>query len=379
MRAALVGIALTLTAAVSAPALADDKLLQDAIAFNGQVLFLSMKVPGMVIGAVRSNGETAFAGFGKVADGSDAEPDRGTHLRIGSITKTFTGQVLADLVAEGTVQFTDPLEKRLGWSVPIPAKDGRIIRLIDLATHSSGLPREAEREPGPENDPFVTVTKDAYVKTLAGDPLLFPPGTGIIYSNVGFDLLAQALSSAAGMPYEDLLKTRVLEPAGMRDTGFALSAEAEKNFFQGHGFSGEPLPNVPTSPMIVGAGGLYSTPDDILRWLRWHLDRFAAEGAETRLLDQAAYVNRDGMRPVLGMDESGHMDAMGLGWVIMNPKGDRPLILQKAGGLQGTFSYVAFAPARGIGVFVAINEFNVSAALAMAAAVNDLLAELEPR
>jgi D-alanyl-D-alanine-carboxypeptidase/D-alanyl-D-alanine-endopeptidase len=79
------------------------------------------------------------------------------------------------------------------------------------------------------------------------------------------------------------------------------------------------------------------------------------------------------------MDESGRMDAMGLGWVIMAPEGDRPLILQKAGGLQGVFSYVAFAPARGTGVCAAINAFDLAAGLAMAKAADELIAELAPR
>ncbi len=67
-----------------------------------------------------------------------------------------------------------------------------------------------------------------------------------------------------------------------------------------------------------------------------------------------AYVPRDGMKPASGLDKSGHASAMGLGWIVMAPKGDQPLILQKAGGLQGVFSYVAFAPTRGVGVFVTI-------------------------
>ncbi len=114
-------------------------------------------------------------------------------------------------------------------------------------------------------------------------------------------------------------------------------------------------------------------------WFRWHLERFAEEGAEVRLLDHAAYLPRDGLQTVFGMDESGHMDAMGLGWVVMMPEGDRPLILQKAGGLQGVFSYVAFAPTRGVGVFVAINALDVAAATTMAQAANDLIATLAPR
>jgi D-alanyl-D-alanine-carboxypeptidase/D-alanyl-D-alanine-endopeptidase len=73
------------------------------------------------------------------------------------------------------------------------------------------------------------------------------------------------------------------------------------------------------------------------------------------------------------------MDEMGLAWVVMQPEGDRPLILQKSGGLQGQFSYIAFAPTRGVGVFVSINEFNATGFSEMAKAVNDLITELAPR
>ena len=77
------------------------------------------------------------------------------------------------------------------------------------------------------------------------------------------------------------------------------------------------------APVIVGSGGLYSTPRDLLRWLQWHLDRFGNERAAERLIDHAAYLWRDGLNSVVGMDESGHMDAMGLAWIIM-AAGGRP-------------------------------------------------------
>ncbi len=73
------------------------------------------------------------------------------------------------------------------------------------------------------------------------------------------------------------------------------------------------------------------------------------------------------------------MDAVSLGWIVMAPQDNRPLILQKAGGLQGIFSYTAFAPARGIGVFIAISKFDFGAATAMTEAANRLIAELAPR
>ncbi len=357
---------------------ASDKLLEEVLQFTGTALFLETKVPALVIGAVR-NDETAFAGYGKTNAESDRVPNGKTALRIGSITKPFTGAVLASLLADGKVKLMDPLQQTLGWDTPIPTKNGKQIRLIDLATHTSGLPREIERPPGPDNNPFQTITKEALIHNLQSGQLLFPPGTGALYSNFGFDLLAQALANIAGTSYEDLLQERVLKPAGLVSTVFALPDKRDDPPLQGHNFDGTPLPAVPTVPMIMGSGGLYSTPEDMLRWIAWHLDRSWHPNVEMRLLDHAAYVYRDGLDPVFGLDESGSMDALGLGWIIMMPRGSHPLILQKAGGLQGIFSYMAFAPSRGVGAFAAISQFNFGAATTMARAVNALIATLAPR
>ena len=100
-----------------------DKLLDEAVEFTGAVLFLESKVPALVIGAVR-NGAVSVAGFGKVRSDADRAPDGKSLFRIGSITKAFTGAVLASLVADGVVKFTDPLQKHLGWEVKVPSKDG---------------------------------------------------------------------------------------------------------------------------------------------------------------------------------------------------------------------------------------------------------------
>ena len=371
------GLALALISALgTASARAEDKLLAEAVDFTGTFIYLGAKPPAFVIGAIR-NGETVVRGFGEIAKGSGKEPDGDTLMRVGSITKVFCGATLASMVADGTVGFADKLQDRLGWDVKIPERDGKSIRLIDLATHASGLPREAEGTPG--ENATSDRSKQDYVNSLTPDALLFAPGTGVLYSNFGFDLLAQALANAGGKPYPDLLKERVLDPAGLKDTRFDLTEADKTRTMQGHNFDGSPMPLIATSPMIVGAGGLYSTTNDMLRWLGWHLDRFATANAEMRLLDHAAYLDRDGLSPVFGMDEGGMMDAMGLGWVVMRPEGNRPLILHKSGGLQGQFSFVAFAPARGVGVFASMNQFSVEGFDAMAKATIELITELAPR
>ena len=78
----------------------------------------------------------------------------------------------------------------------------------------------------------------------------------------------------------------------------------------------------------------------MLRWVGWHLDRFSSKDAEMRFLDQATYLDRDGLNPgVRHGRRPARMDAMGLGWVVMRPEGNRPLIVQKAGGLAGHIQF----------------------------------------
>lgn len=376
MRKALV-LALIATCAIGRTAAAEDRLLQETVDFTGAILFSSIDVPGLIIGATR-DGETAVAGFGAVAESSDQPPDGDTLLRVGSITKVFTGAALASLVADGEVQLSDPLETHLDWDITFPQKEDRPIRLIDLVTHTSGLPREIDVDFGPPDDPFEPHTREAYEHNLADAELFFAPGDGALYSNFAFNLISWALEDVSGQDFPDLLAERVLQPAGLTNTGYTVDG-TENTLFQGHAPDGTALPFTPSRPGIYGSGGLYSSANDMLHWLSWHMDRFSPNNAEMRLLNHAAFVSRDGLDPVLGMDESGHMDAMGLGWVIMHPEGDRPLILQKAGGMQGILSYVAFAPTRDVGVFVAINEFDFSAAMEMAPMVNELIAQLAPR
>jgi D-alanyl-D-alanine-carboxypeptidase/D-alanyl-D-alanine-endopeptidase len=145
---------------------------------------------------------------------------------------------------------------------------------------------------------------------------------------------------------------------------------------QGHDFDGSPLPTVPMPISIECAGGLHSTANDMARWMKWHVDRFATADHDLRLLDHAAYLYRDGLTAVAGLDDAEPMDAMGLGWVINMPVANRPLILQKSGGLQGTFAYLAIAPTRGVAAFFVMTQFNTSAFKAAVTATNGLTANL---
>ena len=341
-------------------------------------MYLTAQVPGLIFGAVR-NGETAFVGFGGDRDGNGKEPDENSIFRIASVSKVFCGNVLGSLVVDGTVGLTDPLQAYVGEGVTVPTKDGRTLRLIDLVGQNSGLPRELSRPESPPEDPFATNTKEVQLAEIQKDLYLFAPGTSAFYSNYGYDLLGTALSNAAGKPYADLLKERVLDPLGMKDTSVNPPAEAKDRLMQGHFFDGSPMPNVPTSAGIECAGGLHTTGADMLRFIAWNLDQTGEDLREVRQITQAAHVYRDGLKTVVGIDDAGPMGAMGLGWVINFPEGNRPLILEKTGGLQGFFIYMAIAPTRGVGAFFVMNEFNAGAYHGAVTATNNFVASMATR
>jgi len=104
------------------------------------------------------------------------------------------------MTAKGTVALTDPLTK---WQPDLgPGVNGDIERvtLLNLATHAGCFPREVPHEASPDNDPFATITRDAFAAWIKKEPLLFAPDTAVLYSNFGFDLLAISLSAAGKKP-----------------------------------------------------------------------------------------------------------------------------------------------------------------------------------
>jgi serine-type D-Ala-D-Ala carboxypeptidase/endopeptidase len=151
-----------------------------------------------------------------------------TIFEIGSITKVFTSLLLADMVERGEVALDDPVEDYLPDSVTVPSYNGRVITLVDLATHTAGLPRMPPvANPG-------DVGADRIYEILSGYTLLREPGEQFEYSSLGVGLLGHVLSLRAGLSYEELLRTRVFEPLGMDSTTITLSDEQRRRMATGY-------------------------------------------------------------------------------------------------------------------------------------------------
>jgi serine-type D-Ala-D-Ala carboxypeptidase/endopeptidase len=373
MRSAAVVLALiiaTIGRAFAADAPAADPVLAEATSLGGAVMFIDSGAPGMVLVIVRGD-HSVVLGYGETEKGNQHQPDGRSLLRLNSITKVFATEVLVSLAAEGKLRLSDPLQRYSG-DVQVPAFSGHPITLLDLVTHSAGLPREMGPAP-PDVNPRAWPTREDRWQWLPGYKLLWAPGSIASYSNVGFDFLADAMEAAGGQSYPDLLRARVTVPLGMVDTGFAPTAGQCAKLMVGTGLGG--AATCVDTHATDGSGGLYSTGDDMARWLRHNIE----DPDGILLLSHAVYRPRQSLPAAIGFDEAGPMAGLGLGWVTMASDGIRPMLVVKSGGGAGFMSYIAFAPGRGVGLFVAVNRVDFQMFFGMTTAANALIENLVTR
>jgi len=199
---------------------------------------------GLAIGVYQRGEERVFA-YGA------AKPD--SLFEIGSVTKTFTGLMLAQMVAQGKVAIDEPIRLLLPEGL-VRKPTGQEIRLVDLATQHSGLPRMV---PGD------------WQQYLAWHGVGREPNTPFLYSNFGFGLLGHLLAARAGMTYSELLKEQITGPLGLSDTVVTVSTEQQSRFLQGYDGEHHPVPW--DEEGLGGAGAIRSTAGDMLKYLEANL------------------------------------------------------------------------------------------------------------
>jgi CubicO group peptidase (beta-lactamase class C family) len=318
-----------------------------------------LRLKGLVVGVLSREG-SHVAGAGDTGRG--AVPDGSTIFQIASVTKTFTSLALAIAVDRGEVGLDDPVRRHLpgGWEVP--ARGGRDITLEHLATATSGLPRlppGIEALPGFDaRDPYAHLRLADVQRALASTRLESTPGRRFEYSNFGSGILGIALARARGTSYGALVQRRIAEPLGLRDTVLTRSAGQAARSAVGHDADGNAVPDW-RLPALGGAGGLYGTADDMLRYLRAHIRQRPASmaGALSAVRRPRARVDR--------------RTRIGLAW-FRQQLPDGTAIAWHNGAVAGHASFVGFAHAAGLGVAVLANtgtpvdEAGVAALTALA-------------
>lgn len=323
----------------------------------GAALFAHTASTGMVLVVVR-DGEVYLQSFGQTAPGSGQRPDPNSLLRLCSLTKILTTDLLVKLAQSPypnqlPITLDAPLQRFANVHVPDRTVRGpatRPITLGDLATHTAGLPREIAY-PAAEAAHFTFPDHAFRWQWLPGFCLRTSPGTAAHYSNIGFDLLGDALEAATGRPYAQLFQERTATPLGLHDTTLTPTPAQCARLLQG-GRNEGPCTDTQAS---AGSGGLYSTPTDMARVLQYLLNTPGFPARQDPAA-QAIYLQPTDLRSIQGLDHAGPPTGLGLGWVRLNLPGDPGMILQKTGGGAGFTTYLALNPAHHLGIFLAATE-----------------------
>ncbi len=297
---------------------------------------------------------TAFGGTLAHSGGTAVAPDTGTIFEIGSITKTFTALLFADAIAQKLVKPDDPAAMYLPAGTVLPSyQQGGTrmpIRLIDLATHTSGLPRDLPDMHYPYS------TAQMYV-ALAKVQVNSAPGTTWTYSNLGFALLAEAMQGVFKEPYSRLIAEQVTAPLGMTHTLLFGDSSDGAQIPVGYSPRGKiAQANNDTWPAFNGAGALRSTLSDMTRYLDFMMsgEGPGMDGAHALLTDFHSFPQADG-KPAI---------QQGLAWQLVRPFGNSTGVIWKDGDVPGFTSYIAYAPSIGEGVVVLTNRMGCKAARA---------------
>jgi len=301
------------------------------------------QVIGIVVGVTEPNGRRVVA-YGNLANGDPRTLDGDTIFEIGSVSKVFTSLVLADMANRKEVALDDPAAKYVPEDVKMPERSGKSITLLDLSTHSSGLPPlPSNFNPKDPLNPYADYSVDDLYQFLSSYTLSRDPGSEFEYSNLGGGLLGHLLAYRAGTDYESLIGTRITRPLVMPDTGITLSSSMKQRMATGHNAMLAPVANWDL-PTLAGAGALRSSANDMLTFLE------ALLGYKDSPLAPA-------MKAMLEVRRPAGQTEIGLGWLIYSTDGRE--IAWHNGGTGGFRSFVGYDPTERIGVVVLSNAGGV--------------------
>ena len=227
-------------------------------------------VVGMTIGLLH-DGETYFASYGRLSEDNPTTPDENTVYEIGSVSKVFTGVLLADAVTRGEVTLDQPIMSLFPEKVKL--RDNiKAITLRDLATHMSGLPTTPENLTivDPAN-PYANYTLADLRTFLNGFRPPRAPGEKQEYSNLAVGLLSQLLAKKAALPFEQLLRERITQPLDMASTSVELNGNQQSRLATPHFADGRATSNW-DMPALPGAGAIRSTASDMIKFLAASLE-----------------------------------------------------------------------------------------------------------
>lgn len=284
-----------------------------------------------------------------LADRAKGEPLTPEHrFRIASVSKQFTAALILRLHDRGVLDVDDPVCR---WVSPCP-EAWRPVTLHHLLSHQSGVPDLMSRADWGKMR-WRSWAPAELAADSAGSPLEFPPGSNVRYSNAGYNLLGLVVERATGRPYAEHLRTDLLDPLGLKDTGYD-----DETVPLATGYDGADPRRRSNASVVFAAGGLYSTVGDLHRWNR------ALHGG--RLLSRESH-RRMVAHPAAGAFRStvryGVPQTLGYGLLAgspgrrVDPRLDAAQIFH-SGSWSGFLAFTTWSPREDVTVVVLQNDYR---------------------
>lgn len=261
---------------------------------------------GISIGLIRHDSLFVY-NYGETSRMSGRLPTDSTRYEIGSISKTFTATLLADMVRQKRVGLDDPINRYLPDSIPLLQRDSAVVTLRMLANHTSGLPRlpgNLDDVGSAPDNPYQAYNEKALFACLKTVPLVSKPGTAYQYSNLGAGLLGTILAQVAGTSYSQLLGSVITEPLAMTQTTLSLRPVDRLQLAKGHTATGQPTANWDFQA-LAGAGGIRSTIRDLLIYLQAELGKSPVGLAKAMQMTQRTTFHHKNTAVGLGWHQTG--------------------------------------------------------------------------
>jgi len=318
------------------------------------------KASGLAIGIIRNDGTSRTWGYGYTDAVKAHKIDGETLFALGSISKGVTGEVVAGLVDKGLLKWHDKLSDLLPKNTPL-SDDAKNITLLQLATHTSGLPRQNMNKDMLQSFLKYLYTGDNFYNELDSDAVLNdlssfkrPQTPEPQYSNLGYALLGYILKLKTGEDIQQLSYDFIFRSLKMGSTSFhGPTLKAYPYRAIGHAGDqpkfirrGKVVPDWYFTNNMVAAANLYSNVDDLLKYLRAHItDSEPSELNSAIRVSEKIYFERN-------------IEAANIAWVTDHK--DNQVITYQVGYIGGYSSYIGFDKKHKNAVVVLQNSFNWS-------------------
>lgn len=215
------------------------------------------KIVGLSLAVIKNGKPVVNKGYGLANVELNVPVTSETVIRLGSVSKQFFTTAIMKLMQEGKLSIEDSVHKFF----PDAPEAWRPVKIKNLMSHTSGLPREGPAYSNSKIQPDINIIKSAYSL-----PLVFKPGEKYQYCNLAYFMLAEIIKQVSGMPWQDYIHDKLFIPAGMNNSYLTDFYLIIPNRADGYMHNKNTLVNATAMYAIRPSGGFLSTASDMIKW-----------------------------------------------------------------------------------------------------------------